>query len=50
MWLFTIDPKINHHQIVPIKYNINFFQANVGHVFSEQETCDPAISTAGANF
>lgn len=74
MWLFTSDPKINHHQIIPIKYNMNLFQANVGYIagtycisviattnlaedsllyfriFSEQESCDPVISTAGANF
>lgn len=74
MWLFTSDPKIDHHQIVPIKYNMNLSQANVGHItdvccisviattnlaeeslpyfkiFSEQETCDSIISTAGANF
>lgn len=74
MWLFTSDPKINRHQIVPIKYKMNLFQAVVGRVadiccvsviattnlaegsllyfkiFSEQESCDPVMPTAGANF
>lgn len=30
MWLFTSDAEIDRHQIVPIKYNMNWVQAGVG--------------------
>lgn len=43
MWLFTSDAEINCHQIVPITYNMNWVQANVGH---RADVCISVVTTA----
>lgn len=50
MWLFMCDPKISHHQIIPIKYNMNWFQAKLGHICCISVTVTANLAEVGLQY